>query len=148
MATPKRQSAFFRATQEAQVTEKTVTPPHSDTVAPLHSDTAEQAKNLTVVPSGSDTVEQSLTSPLLNRETADQMKSSTVAPSHRETVTPSNTNKKDHKTSFYLTQEQTDKLDDLAYEHKKRTGQRINRNDIVRYLINQCSIDSLSNIQP
>lgn len=135
MAAPKRQSAFFRATQEAQ------TPPHSDTV--------QQVKSDTVVPPHSDTVQQTdivtssrsdtVTASLLHRETVQQM--STVAPSHRET-------KKDRKTSFYLTQEQTDKLDDLAYEHKKRTGQRINRNDIVRHLIDQCDIDSLANIQP
>lgn len=146
MPTPKRQSAFFRATQEAQVAEKTVAPSHSDTVTPLQSDTAEQAKSLTVASSRSDTVEP--TAPLLNRETVEQMRSSTVTPSHSDTVAPLNTNKKDHKTSFYLTQEQTDKLDDLAYEYKKRTGQRINRNDIVRHLINQCSIDTLSNVQP
>jgi len=55
-------------------------------------------------------------------------------------------NKKEEKISFYLTIEQADKLDDLAYEHKKRTGRRINRNDIVRYLIDQCSLDSLKEI--
>jgi hypothetical protein len=77
----------------------------------------------------------------------------TVSPSVSNTVTPSNsetveqherpTAKKDEKITFYLTSSQANKLDDLAYEHKKRTGRRINRNDIVRHLIDQCDIDSL-----
>jgi hypothetical protein len=84
---------------------------------------------------------------LLHSETVEQVQRDTVIPSHGDTDTPLSTGKKDHKTSFYLTREQIDKLDDLAYEHKKRTGQRINRNDIVRHLINRCSIDSISTIQ-
>jgi hypothetical protein len=66
----------------------------------------------------------------------------------KETVTPSNstTVKKQEKISFYLTTDQADKLDDLAHEHKKGTGKRINRNDIVRHLIDRCSIQDLSDI--
>lgn len=68
-----------------------------------------------------------------------------VVPLDSETVKPRSDGKakKEEKISFYLTHEQAGKLDDLAYEYKKRTGKRVNRNDIVRYLIDGCSIDSL-----
>jgi hypothetical protein len=47
------------------------------------------------------------------------------------------------KITFYLTVEQANKLDDLAHDYKKRRGKRINRNDIVRYLIDHCTLESL-----
>lgn len=129
MATPKRQSAFFKATQEAQ------TQPHSETV--------EQDKGETVVPLHSSPVSQE------GSATVAQVHSSTDRQPHNEADIPlsGGTARKDKKTSFYLTSEQIDKLDDLAYEHKKRTGQRINRNDIVRFLIDQCTVESLSQIR-
>lgn len=73
--------------------------------------------------------------------------SSTVEPLQRDTALPHNSKaaKKEEKVTFYLTSGQADKLDDLAYDHKKRTGKRINRNDIVRYLIDQCTTESLNN---
>jgi uncharacterized coiled-coil protein SlyX len=43
--------------------------------------------------------------------------------------------------------EQEQKLDDLAYEYKKRTGKCINRNDIVRHLIDHCIIEELHNLE-
>lgn len=55
----------------------------------------------------------------------------------------SNTVKSGEKTSFYLRSEQLDKLDELTMEYKKRTGKRINRNDIVRTLVDGCSLESL-----
>ena len=74
--------------------------------------------------------------------------SSTVTPLQRDTALPHSRkiDKKEEKVTFYLTSGQADKLDDLAYDHKKRTGKRINRNDIVRYLIDQCTAESLNNI--
>jgi hypothetical protein len=51
------------------------------------------------------------------------------------------------KTTFYLTPEQAEKLDDLAHDYKKHSGQRINRNDIVRHLIDQATLDSLDGIK-
>jgi len=50
------------------------------------------------------------------------------------------------KITFYLSMEQTDKLEDLAYQHRKTKGKRINRNDIVRYLIDHCSIEWLKDL--
>jgi hypothetical protein len=46
-------------------------------------------------------------------------------------------------TSFYLDESQLDKLDDLSHEYKKRTGKRINRNDIVRALIDETDLEHL-----
>src|SRR6266849_4277832 len=46
-------------------------------------------------------------------------------------------------TSFYLDDAQIDKLDDLEHGYKKRTGKRINRNDIVRHLIDQVDLEIL-----
>jgi hypothetical protein len=88
-------------------------------------------------------------------EAVTQPDSQTVAPSHgkaekhedRETVVPEQkTEVGKEKISFYLAPGQTDKLDDLAYKHKKRTGKRINRNDIVRHLIDQCTLESLDGL--
>ncbi len=51
--------------------------------------------------------------------------------------------KKDKKVTFYLTQEQDDKLDTLEMEFRQRHKRKINRNDIIRYLIDQCDVDNL-----
>jgi len=154
MAAAKRKSAFFSATQEAQKQveqENTVKPSDSDTVVPSQRETAIQtdsetvserqestvspSSSVTALPSHSATVETS------QRETVSQQQSREVKPLYSTTV------KKEVKVSFYLTSEQEQKLDDLAYEHKKRTGKRINRNDIVRHLIDHCSSEDLQNIE-
>jgi hypothetical protein len=122
MPPAKRKSAFFSATQEAQKQaeqENTVKPSSSVTGLPLSSDT--------VAPSQSETV--------------------TLQQSKEVTPLNSTTTKKESKTSIYFTPEEVNKLDDLAYEHKKRTGKRINRNDIVRHLVDHCSIEDLQNIE-
>ncbi|HVB22102.1 MAG TPA: hypothetical protein VNG51_09180 [Ktedonobacteraceae bacterium] len=54
--------------------------------------------------------------------------------------------KKREKVTFYLTPEQADKLDDLAYQHGKHIKKRINRNDIVRLLIDYCTLAHLAEI--
>ncbi|HEY4032445.1 MAG TPA: hypothetical protein VGL94_00595 [Ktedonobacteraceae bacterium] len=69
-----------------------------------------------------------------------------MAPAKRNTVGLAGGAKKEAKTSIYFTPEEVDKLDDLAYEHKKRTGKRINRNAIVRYLVDHCNVEDLQNI--
>lgn len=53
---------------------------------------------------------------------------------------------KREKVTFYLNTEQAGKLDDLVYQHRKIKGKRTNRNDIVRYLIDQCSIEWLEDL--
>lgn len=77
----------------------------------------------------------------LYSETEERLYSQTVTQQSGETVGEF------EKTSFYITAEQSEKLDDLAHDHKKLTGQRINRNDIVRYLINQATLESLQGIK-
>lgn len=49
-------------------------------------------------------------------------------------------------TSFYLTPIQLRKLDDLAYTYNGRTGKRINRNDIIRHLVDTCDIGNLQGL--
>ena len=75
------------------------------------------------------------------RGTAEQPISNTVTQQYGETV------EQLEKTTFYLTHLQAEKLDDLAHDYKKRTGQRINRNKIVRYLIDRATLDQLSGIK-
>lgn len=50
------------------------------------------------------------------------------------------------QTSFYLSPEQLLKLDDLAHNHYRRTGKRINRNDIVRHLVDRCELSDLTDL--
>ncbi len=51
------------------------------------------------------------------------------------------------KTTFYLRPDQLDKLDELVYQYKKRTGRRINRNDVVRQLVDQADVEALLGVQ-
>ena len=44
------------------------------------------------------------------------------------------------KISFYLRPDQVDKLDDLVRAYKKRTGIRLNRNELVRRLIDLADV--------
>jgi hypothetical protein len=74
--------------------------------------------------------------------------SDTVEPSDRETVAPSEDQVV--KTSFYPRQDQLDKLDDLAGEYNKRyrrQRKRIDRQDIIRFLIDGCTLDSLEDLK-
>jgi hypothetical protein len=53
------------------------------------------------------------------------------------------------KTSMYPTQTQLDKLDDLAAEYNKlyrRQRKKIDRQDIIRYLIEQCDLETLADL--
>ena len=50
------------------------------------------------------------------------------------------------QTSIYLTQEEIVKLDDLAHAHFKRTGNRINRNDIIRLLVDRCQLSDIADL--
>ena len=121
MPPAKRKSAFFSATQEVQ---QKVEP--ENTVRPLGSDNVSELQSENVSPSHSETVQSP--QPQIESQKPGKVK-------------------KDTKVSFYLTAEQEQKLDDLAYEHKKRTGKRINRNDIVRHLIDHCIIEDLHDIE-
>lgn len=171
MPPAKRKSAFFSATQEAQKATKQESaevpprdhenpsqsqsdkplPSSSMTVTPLDSETVEQFRPNTVSQQQSETVEQFKFNTVIqsNSETVEQFRSNTASQQQSETVKRSShtTMKKQEKISFYLTTEQAEKLDDLAYEHKKRTGRRTNRNEIVRYLIDACSIEHLENLK-
>ena len=120
----KRKSAFSAALREAQQqSSETVSQQSSETVPPSNRETVEQQSGETV--------------PLQYSETPERLYSNTVTQSHSKTV------KKERKISFYLTPEQERKLDDLAYDFLQRTGKRINRNDIVRFLVDQADADLL-----
>jgi len=47
------------------------------------------------------------------------------------------------KITFYLRPDQIDKLDELVLAYKRQTGNRINRNEVVRRLIDFCDLDVL-----
>lgn len=51
------------------------------------------------------------------------------------------------QTSFYLSPEQLVKLDSLAHTHYLQTGSRINRNDIVRFLVDRCRIGDIADLE-
>ena len=118
---PKRKSAFSAALQEAQQHGENLPPQSSDTVTTSHSDTVKPLERPTVLQKGSEA----------------------VSPSHSETVKPPK-DQFSRKVSFYLTSEQEKKLDDLADDYRRQhEGKRINRNDIVRHLINRCTLETL-----
>jgi hypothetical protein len=50
------------------------------------------------------------------------------------------------QTSFYLSPDQLLKLDSLAHTHYVQTGARINRNDIVRHLVDRCKLGDLADL--
>jgi len=47
------------------------------------------------------------------------------------------------KISFYLRPDQVDRLDELALAYRRRTGTRLNRNELVRRLIDRADLDLL-----
>jgi hypothetical protein len=122
----------------------TVGTPDGSTVEQLDSDTVKASKRETVLLSNSSTVEQleRATVAQPHSETVPPLNSSNVSPLHRSTVKT----KKERKVSFYLTPEQESKLYDLEIACYQQYGKRINRNDIVRYLIEQCMFESLSGL--
>lgn len=117
---------------------QTVSPSNDEAVTPLNRDTVrqldgeregaeEQKHGETVIRSHRETA-----SPL-NDVTVSQLDGLTVSPSNRETVK----SRKEKKITFYFTPEEEAKLDHLEIDYRQRTGQRINRNDIIRYLLKQ-----------
>ncbi len=119
----RRPSALDKLTGAAPDDRTAVEPSHGDTVEPPHG--------VTVEPSDRGTV------PLSYSETA-------APPRGSAEETPREAGGRSlKKTSFYLRADQLDKLDELAYAYKRRTGRRIDRQDIVRLLIDRCNLDSL-----
>jgi len=79
-----------------------------------------------------------------NRDTVTPSYGETSSPPHSETAQPAARGASGlEKTSFYLRPDQLDKLDELALAYRRRTGQRVGRNDLVRRLIDRCDLDSL-----
>jgi hypothetical protein len=75
--------------------------------------------------------------------------SSTVERPDSETaIQPSSTSAQRNltKTSFYIRPDQADKLDELAYNFKHQRGKRIDRQDIIRTLIDNSNLDQLLNL--
>ncbi|HLG75125.1 MAG TPA: hypothetical protein VKX46_01850 [Ktedonobacteraceae bacterium] len=86
-----------------------------------------------------------------DRETVVVPHSETVQPPQRKAVASDNEEADNQvvKTSFYPTQDQLDKLDDLASGYNRRyrrQRKKINRNDIVRFLIDRVDLDMLDEL--
>lgn len=55
--------------------------------------------------------------------------------------------KKREKVTIYLSPKHILKLDSLVYEYNRKTrGKRVNRNQVVRHLIDQCTVESLKDL--
>lgn len=83
-------------------------------------------------------------------DTEETQDNETVKPSNSLTVPQSEEDDQVIKTSFYPTQAQLDKLDDLAGEYNRRyrrQRKRIDRQDIIRFLIDQCTLESLEDLK-
>ncbi len=79
-------------------------------------------------------------------ETATPQHSNTVSHDSSNTVTPHNSaagKSNSEKFTIYVSPDQLDKLDELALAYRKRTGKRINRNVIMRKLIDVCDLELL-----
>lgn len=138
---PKRKSAFSAALQEAQQHDENLPPQSSDTVTTSHSDTVKPLERPTVSQKGSEAVSPS------HGVTVQEEQHTKPSPSHSETVKPPK-DQFSRKVSFYLTSEQEKKLDDLADDYRRQhEGKRINRNDIVRHLINRCTLETLETLE-
>lgn len=141
MPSSKRKSAFSAALQEAQQRSDTVPPQEGDTVTTPHSDTVKPLEHPTTTQKESDTVPPSHSATVQEEQRAE------VSPSHSETVKLSK-DQFSRKVSFYLTPGQEKKLDDLADDYRRQhEGKRINRNDIVRHLVDQCTLESLESLE-
>jgi len=133
---PKRKSAFSAALREAQQRGETVTPLDREAVSPENRETVSLSERETV--------------PQLNRYTVRHENHETVSLSHSENVKleDGETIEKQEKTSFYLSAALLEKLDDLAHDFRKQHGKRINRNDIVRHLVEQVTLVQLEGLKP
>jgi len=78
--------------------------------------------------------------------TVTQLQSDTVTPQDTPTVQRSVEPKVDKKVTFYLNQSQVDKLDQLEIDFRQIYKRKVNRNEIVRFLIDQCNIDNLTGL--
>lgn len=76
-----------------------------------------------------------------NVKTVSQQSSITIPQQASKTV------KKQEKVMLYLTPNQLNKLEDFAYEHRKRTGKRTNLNDIMRHLIDKSTSESFADLE-
>jgi hypothetical protein len=145
----KRKSAFSAALQEAQQHGDTVLPQEGETVTTPHSETVTTPHGETVVPLDSIPATQYHSLPVSpsHSETVQSEQQIELSPSHGDTVKPSK-DQFSRKVSFYLTREQEKKLDDLADDYRRQhEGKRINRNDIVRYLIDHCTLKTLETLE-
>ncbi len=66
----------------------------------------------------------------------------------RKGIEPQENNGKNReKVTIYLSSVHIRKLDRLVYEYNCKTkGKRVNRNDVVRYLIDHCTGESLKDL--
>ena len=85
---------------------------------------------------------------LTGRTPAEPAENQKAPPPPKAAVTPqSDTSAAREKVSFYLRPDQLDKLDELALAYRKHTGHRLNRNDIIRQLVDLCDLAMLLTAQ-
>ena len=81
-----------------------------------------------------------------DRETVQPQNRTTASPQHGNTVITQESaddSSTREKITFYLRPDQIDKLDELTLAYKRRTGQRLNRNELVRRMIDRCDLHLL-----
>ena len=99
----------------------TVLPQSSNEVMPQSGNTAmQQYSNAAILQSGNAAMPQSSVTAILQ-----------------------SSNEAREKATFYLAPGQLEKLDDLAHAYRKRTGRRVNRNEIIRFLIERAELEML-----
>jgi hypothetical protein len=117
----------------------------SDEVMPESGDTVEPQEGNTVVPQGGDTVLRQGRNTVKPQygETVSRQSGEAVLRQGGDTVEPQDGETATSKVTFYLREDQIDQLDEWTLEYKKRRGKRINRNELVRRLIDRCALDLL-----
>jgi len=144
---------------ERQQSSETVEKFYSDTAKDLNGETVRQISSDTVSPLNASRIflekseevkeQDSNTLLPLNSATATRSSDKTEGMGKRHTGKQfsSETVKKSEKISFYLTAEQTEKLDDLTHAYRKKWGKRINRNDLIRHLVDRCNLASFDDLE-
>lgn len=149
MTPVKRKSAYSAALQEAKAQQQqteTVTPSEVETA--IEPATPEQHSPINETVQSQDLMLSdgfAVLPPEIEEEL--EQESKTVTPSGGRNEKEYERKEFPEKVSIYLTTAQAEKLDDLAHDYRKRHKKRINRNDIIRHLINMCDLDTLDTLQ-
>jgi hypothetical protein len=119
----------------------TVVPQEQRTVAPL------QGEEVRMQEGKKGTMQRTSNAlPYSSNEGITQESSTTSTQESTEATTQKGKKAKTHKITFYPGPRQEHKLNELIVEYWYRHSIMINQNDILRHLVEQCSIDSLDNL--